>query len=121
MCPGLTSRGGDHVLELAGVLAGLQHHLRAAQHGLCGEGEGDVAREARAHAAVRQRLDHEEDVGGAAAGQAGHCAQQLLVHLRPPRASAPAPGAKDGAFRGAGLLAWLQPAHRFKAAHVNKA
>ena len=83
-CSELTSWGGDHVLELAGVLAGLQDHLCAAQHCLRGEGEGDVAREARAHAAVRQRLNHEEHVCGAAAGQARHRAQQLLVHLRPP-------------------------------------
>lgn len=90
MCPGPTSWGGDHVLELAGVLAGLQDHLCAAQHCLRGEGKGDVAREACAHAPVRQRLDHEEHVRGAAAGQAGHRAQQLLVHLRPAYTSAPA-------------------------------
>ena len=42
---------------------------------------GDVTWEACTHSAIRQRLDGDEDVCWAAATEAGHSAQQLLLHL----------------------------------------
>ena len=48
---------------------------------LRGERDRDVARQSRAHAAVRQRLNYEEHVGRTATAEPRHGAQQLLVHL----------------------------------------
>src|SRR5438132_563234 len=59
---------GDHVLELGGVTAGLDDHSRRAKDRLGGKLVGELARQARLDAAVDERLYHEIDVGGTAAG-----------------------------------------------------
>ena len=51
-----SSGAADHVFELAGVFAGLQHHLRRTKHRLCGEPRGDVPRQSGRDAAGTRDL-----------------------------------------------------------------
>ena len=69
----------DHVLEAAGVLARLEQELRRAEHRLRREEQRGVAVEADLHAAVGERLDHDHDVRGAAAREAGDRVEERLV------------------------------------------
>ena len=70
-----TSWGGDRVLQHARVLPRLERHLGGAHDGLRGQLLGDIPREARSHAAVRERLDGDEYVRRAAAAETRHGAQ----------------------------------------------
>ena len=72
-----------NVVRLVPIRTGMHAARRNAQERLHlrGERDRDVARQPRAHAAVRQRLNHEEHVGRTAAAEPRHGAQQLLVHL----------------------------------------
>jgi hypothetical protein len=54
---GGAARAGDLVFEGAGMEAGFEDHLRAAEHGLRGELGGDVAGEARGDTAVAEGFD----------------------------------------------------------------
>ena len=49
---GCAARAGDHVFEHAGMQAGFQHHLRAAQHSLGRQPSCDLARQTGSDAAI---------------------------------------------------------------------
>ena len=68
----------DLVLELLRVLAGLQHHLRAAGEHLRRVADGFCARQAAFDAAVGQRLDEHIRKRGAAAGDGAAGVNQRL-------------------------------------------
>ena len=68
----------DLVLELLRVLAGLQHHLRAAGEHLRRVADGFCARQAAFDAAVGQRLDEHIRKRGAAAGDGATGVDQRL-------------------------------------------
>ena len=69
----------DHVLEAAGVLAGLEQQLGRAEDRLRREQQRRVAVEADLHAAVGERLDDEHHVRRAAPEEAGDGVEQRLV------------------------------------------
>jgi hypothetical protein len=48
---------------------------------MCTESLDGASAHTCAHAAICQRLNHDEHVRGPAATQACHCSQQLLIHL----------------------------------------
>ncbi len=75
------ARAANHVLQLAGMLPGLEHHPRRAEHRLRGQLGCDVPRQAGRHAAIAQRLDDRVAVRWAAAAQAGHGVDQRLLDL----------------------------------------
>mmetsp|Transcript_1520 Transcript_1520/g.4004 ORF Transcript_1520/g.4004 Transcript_1520/m.4004 type:complete len:255 (-) Transcript_1520:101-865(-) len=75
------TRRAHLVLEVSRVLARLEDHRRRALHCLRGERLRDRPRQARAHAAVCERLDEQEAVRGAGAGEACDRIHQLFRHL----------------------------------------
>ena len=75
------ARRRDHVLQLAGMLVGLEQHLRGAHHGLRGEQLGVAPREPDLDAGIRQRFEDQKHVRGARAREAGDCIEVTLVEL----------------------------------------
>jgi hypothetical protein len=69
------------VLELAWVLARLEHHCGRPFERLSRERERHRPRQPRPHAAVRESLDHQEAVCWARSGEACHRVHQLLGHF----------------------------------------
>ena len=86
--------------------ARFQHHLRRAEHRLRRQRRRHVARQAHAHAAVAQRLDHHVDERRPAAAQAGHGVEQVFR-----QAERPADGVEQPLDQGHVVGAWpLGPA-----------
>ena len=70
---GGTAGGTHRVLQCAGVLAALQHHLGGAGHHLGGIGHGLIPGQAAGYAAIGQRLNKQISKRGTAAGyRTGH-------------------------------------------------
>ncbi len=63
---------GDLVFELRRMTTQIARHFRGTENGLGGQALRHVAGKAAFDAAVGQRFDEDEDVGGAAAGETGH-------------------------------------------------
>ena len=69
---GRAARACDHVLQRAGVLAGLKNHLRGAQQSLRCQLRGHIARQARRDAAIAECFDNLKNVSRSAAAQSGN-------------------------------------------------
>lgn len=73
---GRSRRRAHLVLQLTGMLAGLEHELRSAQHSLCGKLVSLRAFQAFGHTCIRQSLDEHIYIGGRAAAD-GACGVEL--------------------------------------------
>jgi hypothetical protein len=71
---------GHHVLQPPRMLVRLQQQLRRSEERLRGEELGGAAGEADLHPRIAERLQDQEDVRGAGAGEAGH---RIELQLEP--------------------------------------